>query len=151
MKRRYKVLPLPDALLGGSDYLNKIREQCLQGRPDVPAVFHRPGYYFDRMTGKTWVEFGRRAVEYGSLDAFEYDLEQAPNEPWMDEHIYQALSVILKARLGCARQAYRFKMESDRRLLQRDRVARRPYDLAARKRFFAFKKYLDNRAMEAPS
>ncbi len=142
MKRRYKVLPLPDVFLGGNEIREKMRANCLHGSHIVPVVFNRPGFYLDRATGETWVEFDGQAWSYLNAAAFQYDLEQADGEKWMDEHVYQALGVVLDAGLGDGKLRKLHQVESDRRLLHRNQIAARSFRLGVRRRLAAFLKKL---------
>lgn len=72
-RNRYKVLPLP------SPYRWELDDEDLDdilntGDIETNPVFFRDGWYYDRLTGKSWVETKYGCFENRSAQMFKYEL-----------------------------------------------------------------------------
>ena len=90
MKNYLKVLSVPWWASHHSDDLTYASPDLRQTTP----VLNRNGYYYNRKSGKTWIEFDHRAWDYSTVEAFKSELNHI--DPEMETGLYQSLLAIVQ-------------------------------------------------------
>lgn len=122
MKRPYKVLSLPswakprkDPMLERS-FLVSIR--CYN---PIDPIFNRNGYYYDRMAKRAWIERNGKAW-VTSASGFEWDLKYSDNEPRLEPRVYDAIEVLIEAKLTDSRLWVLYYLERQARNRRQRRI-----------------------------
>lgn len=117
-RRRYKVLPLPGwmRLRPGWEFM---REETMARYAEVPPVFRRPGWYFDRQTGEAWLEaYGLAWRDAGGRKWFQYNLDHNPGNNRMHPDVFAAVAVVMRAGLADHRLVALWRVEEQMRMLR---------------------------------
>ena len=78
---RYSVLPPPKWLTWSDPLDQKMLKRTLESLKEIPPVFDRPGWYFDRYTKMAWYEAHGRAWQCRRGDDFLYNLALERHRP----------------------------------------------------------------------
>lgn len=106
MKNYLKVLSVPQWVYHSPEDLNEASPDLCETTP----VLNRDGYYYDRESGKTWIEFDHKAWDYSTAEAFESDLKHI--DPEMETSIYlDLLSLVKKYKISFKNLGRRFWTE----------------------------------------
>jgi len=94
-KKSLKVLSVPWWVSHHPDDLTYASPDLLKTTP----VLNRNGYYYDRKSGKTWIEFDNKAWDYSTPEAFKSDLNHI--DPEMETGLYEdLLSIVEKYKIS---------------------------------------------------
>lgn len=91
---RCKKLSLPTVFERRNHPLYAKDWQACVGLPTEP-LFHKDGYYLDRFSGTTWVEFDDRAFLYRDRATFEYELTISQGNNRIEDRVYKALMTLI--------------------------------------------------------
>lgn len=81
MKRRYKVLPLDQIYEQEKELFPDEWESCFYRKVEIPPVFRRAGWYYDRLERVSWIELEGRAWRDDRIDDFLYRLSLNDHQP----------------------------------------------------------------------
>lgn len=106
MKNYLKVLSVPTWVYHSLDELDEASSDLCE----ISPVLNRDGYYYNRKTRKTWIEFNHKAWNYSTVEAFESELKHI--DPEMETNVYQSLlSIVKKYRISFRNLESRFWTE----------------------------------------
>jgi len=61
----------------------------------IPPVFHRDGFYFDRHLQRTWIEVGGEAFRYSDPEFFRLELELSDGNNRIHPKLFEAIGTVL--------------------------------------------------------
>jgi hypothetical protein len=133
-----KVLPLRSPYNRKDEgRTSKVIDECLSYMQEIPPVFGRPGWYYDRLTKTAWIELRGRAWAERPEDWL-YRFKLLDHEP-LAEVEREAIQVLAN-RNHCPRELLD-RLRIDAELQMYDCI--RLNGLRARKRFIAYKARLE--------
>jgi hypothetical protein len=100
MKNRYKVLnlPFPFSCHESDEEWEMMVEDLVEIYKKIEPVFNRTGWYFDRQTGKSWIETNKGCWELPSPRDFEYDLERYSHKR-IPRAVREAIKVLMNYKM----------------------------------------------------
>lgn len=115
MASRYKVLPLPFPFTQEKDFW----EECVREEDSMQPVFNRDGYYLDRYMRQPWLEIDGKAWLYGNRQGFEYDLAVSKGNNWLEQHVIDAIRVLIVNKLASQKLKKIYWIELDKRRVRK--------------------------------
>lgn len=111
-----KVLPVPRWVewdLDADEVRLENRTLGSKLAPEIPPVFHRDGFYFDRIKSRTWMEIGGRAYAYNDVGGFKYDISNLNPRTLPRASVVAALLVLKKEGMLSPAQVHELDVLGD--------------------------------------
>ena len=92
IKNQFKVLSLPSFLK--KPFSQDKTNECFRNEKEIPPVFNRSGYYYDRLKKITWIENNGWAKTYRNGEDFLYELNIG--EPQLEDSVFESMRKLIK-------------------------------------------------------
>lgn len=140
-KNKVKVLSITFPF----NYEKKFWIDCLKETDKIRPVFNRNGYYYDRISKKTWLEINGEAWLYSSKEHFLYDLCTNEGNNRISSEAFDAIGLLIEQGLADKKLKKIYYTEKDTRLLLETSRSAKIAGLRARKRIGKFKQKNKNK------